>query len=100
MDPGLCFSFSVPLFFVCGHLCRINILLHDLLRSCYHVIYLSIYSRIKKLKSYKQAVHAVQGSFKEVNMAESLEIVFQHFVGLTFRKTARQRMEERGNSVT
>lgn len=57
--------------------------------------------KVKKLKSYKQALHPVQGSFKEeVNMAESVEIVFQCFVALTFRKTARQRMEERGNSVT
>lgn len=52
----------------------------------------------KKLKSYKQALHPVQGSFRDkVNMAESIEIVFQHFAALTFRKTAIQRMEERGN---
>lgn len=48
-----------------------------------------------------EIIHSVQGSLKEkVNMARSIEIVFQHFVASTFRKTARQRMEERGNSVT
>lgn len=55
----------------------------------------------KKLKLYRQAVYPAQGSFKEdVSMVESIEIVFQHFVALTFRKLSRQRMEKRGNSVT
>lgn len=55
----------------------------------------------KKLELYEQALHPVQGSFKEgVNMVEWIETVFQIFVALTFRKTARQRMKERGNSVT
>lgn len=33
-------------------------------------------------------------------MAESIETVLQKFVAVTYRKTARQRMEERENSLT
>lgn len=33
-------------------------------------------------------------------MAVSIETVFQNFVALTFRKTRRQRIEERGYSLT